>query len=139
LALIFFVKQLTLRKKSNCFWCTIYCKKLSKNIWSIGLVVNKSKRASNDWYAQRMNKRKKRVINERIYKSLKQLRVCFTLIKKAIKVLPNDANFIIHNDFREAQALSKYVERLGFMPIYLRGSVYWVLTIPKKAEVLLRS
>lgn len=102
-------------------------------------MVNKSKRASNDWYAQRMNKRKKRVINERIYKSLKQLRVCFTLIKKAIKVLPNDANFIIHNDFREAQALSKYVERLGFMPIYLRGSVYWVLTIPKKAEVLLRS
>lgn len=131
------MKRITIRQKADVFWCTIYCTKLTGNIWSIGLVVNKSKRASNDWYTQKKNKRQARVVNERIKKSLKQLRVCFNSVKKCLKVLPSNADVIIHNDFREAQALSKYVERLGFIPVYLRGSVFWVLTAPKKEEVLL--
>lgn len=132
------MKQITLRRKSGKFWSTIYAKNLGGNIWAIGLVIHKSKRASNDWYAERRNKRRTHVIRDRSKKTLKELRVCFTLLKKALIVLPRDADLIIRNDFREAQALSKYVERLGFMPVYHRGFPFWVLTVPKKEEALHR-
>lgn len=132
------MKKITFRKKSGSFWCTIYCTKIIGNIWTIGLVVNKSKRASNDWYAIRKNKRRLRVINERKQKSLKQLRVCFNLLKKALRLLPTCADIIIYNDFREAQSLSKYVERLGFTLVYHQGFPFWVLTVPKKVEALPR-
>lgn len=128
------MKRITLRQRSGQYFCTIYATKIGGTIWSIGLVINKSKRASNNWYTNRRNKRSKRVKNESRIKALKDLRVCLNLMRRMIKTLPPTADLIIHNDFKEAEALSKYVERLGFIPVYQSGYLVWVLTALKKAE-----
>lgn len=129
------MRRITLRQRSNNYFCTVYATKLGGTIWSIGLVINKSKRASNDWYTNRRNKRTRRVKTDNKIKTLKDLKVGFDLLRRMIKTLPPSADLIIHNDFKEAEALSRYSERVGFIPVVQGGYPVWVLTARKKAEV----
>ena len=132
------MRTITIRKKSGPYFCTVYASRLGGTIWTIGLVINKSKRASNDWYKNRKNKRRQRVKNDCKLKTLKEIRVGYNLVKIMIQSLPHNADILIYNDFKKAEALSKYVERLGFTPVYRDGFPVWVLIAPKREEVLPR-
>lgn len=130
------MKKFCLRARSNGYWCSIYADPITTNIWNLGLIVNKSKRASNDWYAGRRNKRRRRALNENKHKTLRELRVCYILLGRIYFKLPDNVHILIKNDSKKAQNLSRYVERIGFDPILRDGQLYWALTAQKRKEVI---
>ena len=127
------------RSKAEGYWCSLYANQIDTDVWNIGLIINKSKRASNDWFERRKNRRCRRAASERKRKSLKQFKVCVDNLLILLSQLPADAHAVIINDFIKARALSKYVERFGFTPIPKGDQLVWVLTAQKRAEVLRQS
>jgi hypothetical protein len=107
-------------------------------VWNVGLIVNKSKRASDDWYERRKNKRTRRALRENKTKTLKELRVCLEVLMDVLRSLPQEASVFLVNDSKRTQTLSKYVQRFGFTPVEYEDQTVWVLTVLKKKEVLLR-
>jgi hypothetical protein len=130
------MKKFSLRAKSNGYWCSIYLHPITKDIWNLGLIVNKSKRASNDWYAGRKNKRSRRAMRETRRKTLKELRMCYILLGRVYFEFPESIHILIKNDSKKAQNLSKYVERLGFVPVPRGGQLYWALTAQQRTEAI---
>lgn len=100
----------------------------------MGLIINKSKRASNDWFDRRRNKRFRRALTEHKVKTLSQMRVCYQNIVKLLNRIPTTDHIFIENDFPKAQALSKYVERLGFIRVQQDEKSIWVLTAHRRKE-----
>jgi hypothetical protein len=132
------MKRKLKRVKVGDFWCSIYAAEVTPGIWTLGMVINRSKRASNDWFERRRNRRAKRVRNEKTLKGLRQLRGCWIVSLSLLKELPIEDHVFIINDFPKAQALSKFMERVGFTPVLEDGKLIWVLTAQKKREVLHR-
>lgn len=129
------MQRLVQRSKRDAYWCSVYACKMPTGVWIIGLVINKSKRASNDWFERRRNKRSRKVRTERKLKTLAQMRACYKNVTKLIKRIPIQDHIFIENDFIKAQTLSKYVERLGFIRVQQDGQPIWVLTAHQRAEV----
>lgn len=132
------MRRKTKRIKIDNYWCSIYANLFAKNIWNLGLIINQSKRASNDWFERRKNHRVRRVKNEKRVKTLRQLRGCLQVVEFMLADLPEEDHVFIINDYAKAQTLSKYVERLGFIPIPDEDRLIWVLTAQKRREVLHR-
>jgi hypothetical protein len=132
------MKRILFRIKSESLWCSLYLHPIAPQVLNLALIVNKSKRASNDWCESRRNKRRRRVLKEQRKKTLKQLRACYFLVAKAIAWAPREYHILIKNDFKKAQSLSKYVERLGFDCIPRDGQLFWVLTAQKRKAMLRR-
>lgn len=130
----FFMRRLVERSKRDGFWCSIYACRMPTGVWIIGLVINKSKRASNDWFQRRKNRRFRRVAGEHKLKTLCQMRACYQNIVKILDRVPKTDHVFIENDFPKAQALSKYVERLGFIRVQQGEKPIWVLTAHQRAE-----
>jgi len=122
------------RSKQNGFWCSIYAARMPTGVWIVGLIINKSKRASNDWFERRKNKRFNRASREHKTKTLSQMRACYQNIIKILKRIPITDHVFIENDFPKAQALSKYVERLGFIRVQQDEKPIWVLTAHQRQE-----
>ncbi|MBM4230429.1 MAG: hypothetical protein FJ184_06720 [Gammaproteobacteria bacterium] len=130
------MKRKLVRSKVGSYWCSLYANQIESDVWNIGLIVNKSKRASNDWFERRQNKRSRRAASERKKKSLRQFKSCVDNLFVLLRQLPAGVHAVIINDFQKARALSKYVERFGFMPIPKGDQLVWVLTAQKREEVL---
>lgn len=130
----FFMRRLVQRSKQDGLWCSIYALKMPTGIWIVGLIINKSKRASNDWFDRRRNKRFRRALTEHKVKTLSQMRVCYQNIVKLLNRIPTTDYIFIENDFPKAQALSKYVERLGFIRVQQDEKSIWVLTAHRRKE-----
>lgn len=122
------------RSKQNGFWCSIYAARMPTGVWIVGLIINKSKRASNDWFERRKNKRFNRASSEHKTKTLSQMRACYQNIIKILDRIPITDHIFIENDFPKAQALSKYVERLGFIRVQQDEKPIWVLTAHQRQE-----
>jgi len=133
------MRRLVQRSQKDGFWCSIYACRMPTGIWIIGLVINRSKRASNDWFEVRKNKRSRRVVNERKTKTLSQIRACYQNTVKILKRIPKTDYVFIENDFPKAQALSKYAERLGFIRVQQDGQSTWVLIAHQRVGAPLRS
>lgn len=129
-------KSLVKRKRVNTFWCSIYAHEMFPQVWNLGLIINKSRRASDDWYERRPNKRARKAARETRTKTLSELRACLTLVIELLKELPLNSSVFIVNDSERTKTLSMYVTRLGFTPVKYDDQVVWVLTAQKKAEVL---
>lgn len=122
------------RSKQNGSWCSIYAARMPTGVWIVGLIINKSKRASNDWFERRKNKRFNRASSEHKTKTLSQMRACYQNIIKILERIPITDHVFIENDFPKAQALSKYVERLGFIRVQQDEKPIWVLTAHQRQE-----
>lgn len=129
-------KSLVKRRRVNTYWCSIYAHEMFPQVWNLGLIINKSKRASDDWYERRPNKRARRASRETRLKTLSELRVCLTLVIELLKDLPLNSSVFVVNDSERTKTLSKYVTRLGFTPVEYEDQTVWVLTAQKKKEVL---
>ena len=132
------MKQIVRRTKIGRYWCSVYADPITPEVWNLGLVINRSKRASNDWYKRRPNKRTRRVKNEKQLKSLNHFRACLKNVYGVLKTIPADHHVLILNDSKRAETLSKYVLRLGFIQVDQDDHVAWVLTAHQKEEALLR-
>lgn len=130
------MKHRTARVKLDNIWSVIYLEQISPTIWNLGIIVNKSRRATNDWYFGRRNKRSRRVSTQSPVGSLKHLRAALTLLKRLLKELPTGHHVYTQPESDRSALLSKYIQRLGFIPYLADGKYFWVLTADRREEVL---
>jgi hypothetical protein len=133
------MKYISKRKKVSGLWVTIYMEQISTGLWNLALIVNKSRRATNDWYWNRKNKRARRAKAQPSKGSLKHLRAALGLVVDALKELPENHSVYTEPQSIRSAALSRYIERLGFTPQELDGLLFWVLTAQRRKEVQYRS
>ena len=93
--------------------------------YNVGLAIHKSKRAANDWYRNRKNKRARSVLTKQRPRSLAALRTALDILKIHVEVSTAKPLMIMPSTKRTA-ALAKYLKRLGFkeypqgeQPLYL--------------------
>ena len=131
------MQRLTVRSRSGAYWCTAYANEFAEGCWNLGVVINKSKRASNDWYERRKNRRVRKVKSEQKVKTIKQIATSYRNIIAVINKIPLTHDVFIMNDFEKSTALSRYTERLGFISVPWDGRLVWVLTAQRRQEVQL--
>jgi len=134
---LYIMKYKTARIKIDGIWSTLYLEPIASNIWNLGIIVNKSKRATNDWYSGRKNKRSRRVIAQKPVGSLKNLRAAFVLLKNLLKKLPPGHHVYTQPESDRSALLSRYIQRLGFTQVLKDDQQFWVLTADRREEVLL--
>lgn len=81
--------------------------------YNVGLAIHKSRRATNDWYRNRKNKRARSVLTKQGPRSLAALRTALDILKIHLEVTPAKPLMIMPSTKRTA-ALAKYLKRLGF-------------------------
>lgn len=113
--------------------CVVFFEELQEDVWLLSLAVNKSRRAINDWFNARRNKRSKKVNSNKINMGLSCLRVCLNLVKDFIGENPA-ASVITYHAEEKKEAMSKYLNRLGFALIPMDGRNHWVLVAQQKEE-----
>lgn len=93
--------------------------------YNVGLAIHKSRRAANDWYRNRKNKRARSVLTKQRPRSLAALRTAMEILKIHLEVTNAKPLMIMPRTERTA-ALAKYLRRLGFQecprgeqPLYL--------------------
>jgi hypothetical protein len=119
--------------KVKSYRCVVFFEELQEDVWLLSLAVNKSRRAINDWFNARKNKRYKKVENSEVNMGLSCLRVCLTLTKDFIEENPT-ASIITYHAEKKKEVMSKYLSRLGFVLTPMGDRNHWVLVAQKKAE-----
>ena len=104
----------TYRQRVDGEWVTLYCEQFVKTIWNIGASIHPSRRAQNDWYYNKQNKRARSASKPTKLRGLKGLRVLYTMLQRALQELPQGHHVMIMIDHASPKAMGKYIERLGF-------------------------
>lgn len=130
------MKFKTARIKIDGIWSTLYLEQIASDVWNLGIIVNKSKRATNDWYFGRKNKRSRRVTAQQPVGSIRHLRAAFVLLKKLLKEIPEDHHIYTHPESSRSALLSRYIQRLGFISVPQGDQLFWVLVADRRREVL---
>ena len=133
-------KQKTYRQQLGNEWITIYLDRIDKDIWHVGLAIAKSKRAQNDWYRRKKNKRAKRTESSGKRRGMKAMMTWFRLLKKVIAELPEGHSLVAWPSTEKKQTLTAYAQRLGFRRYPTSGGeTLWVLITPVCPEDLRES
>lgn len=128
----FFMRKKTKAGKVKSHRCVVFFEELQEDVWLLSLAVNKSRRAINDWFNARKNKRYKKVENNKIKMGLSCLRLCLSFIKDFIEENPAASIITYHAQTRK-EVMSKYLSRIGFVLIPKDGRNHWVLVARTKA------
>lgn len=110
--------------KQNGEWVCLYVE--DKGFaYNVGLTIHKSRRAANDWYWNRKNKRARSVLNRQRPRSVATLRTALKILEVHLQIA-NDKPYMIMPRTKRTAALAKYLKRLGFreyqqdeQPLYL--------------------
>ena len=107
---------------------SVYLSVYDEKVWNAGMVVCKSKRASNDWYQARENKRSRRV--EGVTPAPTPTGAIFSavsLFKKLLNQVPKGDWVMIDPADLRRHAIPRYMKRFGFSLVALDGRPVWVL------------
>ena len=126
----------TARIKIDGIWSTLYLERIASDVWNLGIIVNKSKRATNDWYFGRKNKRSRHVVAQQPVGSFQHLLAAFVLLKKLLKEIPEDHHIYTQPESSRSALLSRYIQRLGFISVPQGDQLFWVLVADRRREVL---
>lgn len=121
----------TVRTKRENLWITLYLEKISPDVFHLGANINKSKRAQNDWYRVRKNKRARRAARTSNIRHHKYLITLKKLLEKTIAQLPEGVYITIMPASSKTISIHKYVERLGFTLVQMDALQVWVLEAPQ--------
>ena len=104
-------KVTTYRSKYKNLWITIY---LEDNGFAhhVGLNIYRSKRAQNDWYRQRQNRRAKRAAQTHNLADLRCWAACARLIRRVID--QHKGHLWVYPANGTRLVLLKYLEKYGF-------------------------
>jgi len=127
------MKTIKKTQKLKEYWSVLFLEEIQENVWMVSLIVNKSKRAINDWFNNRKNKRWRKIESDKTPRSLSCLRVCVSWLREFISTNP-DAVLITYHALPKNKTLSRYVTRLGFVQTPMDGMTYWVRVAQKKRE-----
>jgi hypothetical protein len=115
-------------------WVFIFMDNFYKNIWNIGVVSSKSRRAAHDWYHRRKNKRARNANRLSKAAGIQHVRAGYLLTRKAVETLDSGEAVILSTLSKKRYTLGKYVERIGFIPVQQDGKLVWVLIVPESWE-----
>jgi len=104
----------TYRQRVDGEWVTLYCEQFVKTLWNIGASIHPSRRAQNDWYYNKQNKRSRSAAKRTKLRGIKGVRILYTMLKRALKELPQGHHVMIMIDHGGSNAMGRYAERLGF-------------------------
>lgn len=110
---------------------SVYLSLHDSHVWNLGLAVNKSKRASNDWYQARSNKRARRLEQNILAPTpTGAIFVAVRLMKKLLANVPSGDWVMVDPSDLRRHAIPRYMQRYGFMLISLNEKPVWVLKVP---------
>jgi len=118
------------REKYKGEWIAIYVEKVDPGLINVGCCIHKSKRAQNDWYAGKKNKRARATWSFRKNRDLKALHKAYAIFKKVLSNLDeHDTVMIYTTEGQRAKVIQKYCSRkgLGFEFTGAGEANYWFL------------
>jgi hypothetical protein len=121
-------KKFTLRKKHEGEWITLYAEQYEPGIWNIGCCIHKSKRAQNDWYWRKKNKRSKAVNNNPRKRAIKVIKVLYELFEAALnKIKSAQAIVICTTTIRNYRVIDRYFKNLTTYKEKTEVGWFWVI------------
>ena len=101
--------------------------------YNVGLTIHKSRRAANDWYRNRKNKRARSVLTRQQPRSLATLRTALMMLEVHLEVA-NAKPYMIMPRTERTAALAKYLKRLGFQEHQQGGQPLYLLIAHQTPE-----
>ena len=124
-------KDKTLRTKIDRHYVSVYLSWHSARVWNLGLAVNKSKRASNDWYQARSNKRARKLEKDACPATpTGAIFAAARLMQEIIALAPSGDWIMVKPSDHRRNVIPRYMERFGFLQITLDGKPAWVVKAP---------
>jgi hypothetical protein len=121
-------KKFTLRKKHEGEWLALYAEQYEPGIWNIGCCIHKSKRAQNDWYWRKKNKRSASVKNNTTKRSIKGITVLYKLFEKALKRINKaEAIMICTTAIKKYRVINRYFKDLDVFTEKTEVGWFWVI------------
>ncbi len=121
-------KKFTLRKKHEGEWLALYAEQYEPGIWNIGCCIHKSKRAQNDWYWRRENKRSRAVKNSSTKRAIKVIKVLYELFETALKKIKNEQAIVIcTTTIKNYRVINRYFKNLDTYKEKTEVGWFWVL------------
>lgn len=103
----------TRRVKHGSLWVSVYAENLGFGT-NLGLVIYKSKRASNEWYARRRTRRARRAAGLHGGATLQHWAAGRKLI---VEALNQDTPVFVYLQQEDRRPLARYLERFGFVEV----------------------
>lgn len=117
------------RVKVNGYWVTVWIRNFDLHYWIGSICINKSMRATNDWY----NNRKK--LSNQSHAPANTLFAAMRLWKKLVFGLKQKATIVLYQDTVKHEAIARYLERIGFRKTHDGSQSCWMKVIrPEAAE-----
>jgi hypothetical protein len=121
-------KKFTLREKHEGEWLALYAEQYEPGIWNIGCCIHKSKRAQNDWYWRKKNKRSKAIKDNPKKRAVKVIRVLYELFEKALKRIKNaQAVVICTTTIKNCRVIDRYFKNLNTYKEKTEVGWFWVI------------
>lgn len=120
-------KKITYREKLGDEWIAIYAEKYEPKTWNVGCCIYKAKRAQNDWYAGRKNKRAKKIKNNKIRRGYKSITSLWRAFNKTISKIDKRETIIIYTTKEHnVSTIHKYMSKLEFIATPTDIGWFWV-------------
>ena len=113
----------------------VACDKCGPNLWNLAIVAAKSKRELNDFiYGSHRNPRRRRLMARRQSVSFRTLIQCNKFVRRMTKTLPDGHWLQSRPDWDDVEVLSKWMQRLGFTPYTVDGTLIYLLRVRRTEE-----
>jgi len=126
-------KIITHRKRVGNLWVALFYEKIGEDLWNVGININKSRRAQSDWYRKRKNRRAKRANRIPTGRDQRCLAVLYRMFKVTHTKFPAGTALVSIPTSKKREAISKYIERLGFNYFLQDDVPLWVLITPQNS------
>jgi hypothetical protein len=125
-------KRFTLRKRHDGEWIALYAEQYEPGIWNLGCCIHKSKRAQNDWYWRKKNKKSKAVKNNPKKRSVKTVRMLYELFETALTKIKNaEAIIVCTTTIKKYKVIDRYLKNLNAYTEKTEVGWFWVF-LPAK-------
>ena len=120
-------KRRTYRQKFGNEWIAVYADKYEPNTWNIGCCIHKSKRAQNDWYTNKKNKRVRAVKLNSVKRQIKSILCLWELFNKALNTIDSKDIIIIYTvNEANVKTINRYITKLNFFSTRTDVGCFWV-------------
>lgn len=120
-------KKITHREKLGDEWVALYAEEYEPKTWNVGCCIYKSKRAQNDWYAGRKNKRANKIKNSKTRRNYKSITSLWKAFNKTISKIDRKETVIIYTTQKHNVAtIHRYMSKLKFTATPTDIGWFWV-------------
>lgn len=120
-------KKITYREKLGDEWIAIYAEEYEPKTWNIGCCIYRAKRAQNDWYSGKKNKRASKIKNSKTRRNYKSITSLWKAFNKTISKIDRKETIIIYTTQKHNVAtIHRYMSKLKFIATPTDIGWFWV-------------